>query len=372
MGGIFSGEQLGWDEASIAAFGALPNVLPLPRMDVPGAAPGPAAADGAAASEPSGDSRAAPATGAPSAGGGGGGGGSALSTASAAPARRCQKADVFKAYTMDNFIKATAAAEVFHATWPGQEETTLAIKVVKSEQSRAAMKNIVHDRWNALAALGGGAARRWGSSPDAVKLPSTREATGGSGASPDGLPQPAGHSACEATGEWGVHVLRVLNDAPRHPGVLRLVDVVRPLSDDDEVVAVTEYMAGGSLLEFATRYGTRGDSAMPEAAARAVVAQLAAALGFVHARGFVHRDVSLETAWVSAREPPVRVVLANFGSAVPVADAERVPAWASRGKFGYCKCAARARKMWHLSLTIPSQRSCLRVAPCSSLPLAAL
>ena len=89
-----------------------------------------------------------------------------------------------------------------------------------------------------------------------------------------------------------------------HPGIVRLVEV---LDEDDDVVLVMPYLAGGSLHERVVREGPLD----PEVVA-VLADRLLDALAAAHRQGIVHRDVKPENVLFTADGEPR---LVDFGVA---------------------------------------------------------
>ncbi len=104
---------------------------------------------------------------------------------------------------------------------------------------------------------------------------------------------------------------RVVNDST-HPN---LVDVFAfGLLPDRRPYYVMELVAGKTLREWIDEHGT-----LDPAEALALVADVARALGAMHARGVVHRELSPESVLVIEEGPRLRVKLLDFGVARPPA-----------------------------------------------------
>lgn len=101
-----------------------------------------------------------------------------------------------------------------------------------------------------------------------------------------------------------------------HPGIVPIIDLGY---DDSLPFAVMPYLAGGSLK---TRRTTRGGQRLPGDAADLWrwLPQVAAALDFVHAQGFVHRDVKPDNVLFDGQGQPF---LGDFGVAKVVYQSER-------------------------------------------------
>jgi calcium-dependent protein kinase len=117
--------------------------------------------------------------------------------------------------------------------------------------------------------------------------------------------------------------LALLQEEGGHAGVVRLLDAIE---DDAFVYLVFEMAEGGDLFsvthEAQSRRIQEGGSilsraALPESAVKKITKQLISALRFVHARGFAHRDVSLENILRMKRDAWV-VKLTDFGLAAPL------------------------------------------------------
>lgn len=74
-----------------------------------------------------------------------------------------------------------------------------------------------------------------------------------------------------------------------HHGVIQIADV---MEDETYCYIVMEYCSGGSLLEV-----LKANGAMPEASARMVLGQVAAALAFCHSQRVLHLDLKLDNVF---------------------------------------------------------------------------
>lgn len=90
-----------------------------------------------------------------------------------------------------------------------------------------------------------------------------------------------------------------------HPNIVRTIDVfVR----SRRIHFVMEYLAGGELFDFIAE-----NTLFTEGHASTVMADLLAALSYLHARGIAHRDVKLENLLCANTSWPLNVKLADFG-----------------------------------------------------------
>uniref|UniRef100_A0A7E4UUP3 non-specific serine/threonine protein kinase n=1 Tax=Panagrellus redivivus TaxID=6233 RepID=A0A7E4UUP3_PANRE len=87
-----------------------------------------------------------------------------------------------------------------------------------------------------------------------------------------------------------------------HPNVIRLFEVIETLS---KVFLVMEYAGGGELYTYVHENGK-----LIEDAAKPIFAQLISAVGHLHAKGIVHRDIKAENVIFAQ---PGWVKLADFG-----------------------------------------------------------
>lgn len=103
-----------------------------------------------------------------------------------------------------------------------------------------------------------------------------------------------------------------------HVNVLKLHGSARLLGDEPSVVAVTEWMAGGSLrdamqADFDSIDKERCELGWPSRLRAALHA--ARALQYVHAQGVIHRDVKADNLLLTSRDPDFVCKLADFGLA---------------------------------------------------------
>jgi len=118
---------------------------------------------------------------------------------------------------------------------------------------------------------------------------------------------------------------RKMTDSEDADGMRRELDALRSLSHKhvmrlheridapSSTYAIMEYLSGGSLkLVLAQR-----STPLPEAAAAAIVAQLASALAHCHERGVIHRDVKAANV-LFADSSRRAVKLVDFGFAMPL------------------------------------------------------
>jgi serine/threonine-protein kinase len=95
----------------------------------------------------------------------------------------------------------------------------------------------------------------------------------------------------------------------RHEGIVKLFDFGQL---DGASYMVMEYIDGVNLREFLQQEG-----ALPWPTAVSFIRQIAAALGYAHAQGLVHRDVKPSNVMLqqgaTAVEPQYRAVLTDFG-----------------------------------------------------------
>src|SRR5262245_31341991 len=75
--------------------------------------------------------------------------------------------------------------------------------------------------------------------------------------------------------------------ALRHPNIVQVLDF--DIADDQPYI-VMELLAGSSLADYLRALHRTGQRLTPETTAR-LIASLAAALDYAHARGIIHRDI---------------------------------------------------------------------------------
>ena len=131
---------------------------------------------------------------------------------------------------------------------------------------------------------------------------------------------PPGATQPETNGSSEMRLLASLN----HPGLVTVHDAGEPTADPGTpAFLVMELISGPTLAQQLLHGPLEVDQV------RAVGAQVAAALSYVHARGLVHRDVKpaniLLTDPLTAPSEPIQVKLADFGIARLV-DATRATA----------------------------------------------
>ena len=98
------------------------------------------------------------------------------------------------------------------------------------------------------------------------------------------------------------HEARVL-ESLSHPHIVRFVRLVR---DDESPALVLEYVGGGDLVSLA---------GAPPAQWTGALEELVVALGYLHGRGLVHRDLKARNVLIDADD---RVRLVDFGSALRI------------------------------------------------------
>ena len=96
--------------------------------------------------------------------------------------------------------------------------------------------------------------------------------------------------------------------ACRHPNIVFLREVLSGAASDDHVFLVLELARGGSLME-----KIEDEGCLPESYAASVIIQTASALGYLHAKGIVHRDMKPENVLLLGRESRPLVKLCDFG-----------------------------------------------------------
>ena len=87
-----------------------------------------------------------------------------------------------------------------------------------------------------------------------------------------------------------------------HPHIAQLYEVI---ATESNIWLVTELCAGGELFDYLVEKGR-----IDEYEARIIFDQLCLAMGYIHDRGAVHRDLKLENVLLDER---CRVKLSDFG-----------------------------------------------------------
>lgn len=90
--------------------------------------------------------------------------------------------------------------------------------------------------------------------------------------------------------------------ALHHPHICQLYEII---ATESHVWLVSELCAGGELFDYLLEKGR-----LQEGEARRVFGQLCLAVGYIHSRGIVHRDLKLENVLLDER---CNVKLADFG-----------------------------------------------------------
>ena len=73
----------------------------------------------------------------------------------------------------------------------------------------------------------------------------------------------------------------------KHKYIVKLVDAI-PKADEQKLIVVMEYLAGGELHEYWKRFPKRQ---MPEREVAEIMLQLATALDYCHSKRIIHRDM---------------------------------------------------------------------------------
>lgn len=87
-----------------------------------------------------------------------------------------------------------------------------------------------------------------------------------------------------------------------HPHITQLYEVI---ATENYIWLVTELCSGGELFDYLVEKGR-----LDEIEGRIVFGQLCLAVGYIHERGIVHRDLKLENVLLDER---CRVKLGDFG-----------------------------------------------------------
>eukprot|EP01063_Lacrimia_lanifica_P037506 TRINITY_DN771_c2_g1_i1.p1 TRINITY_DN771_c2_g1~~TRINITY_DN771_c2_g1_i1.p1 ORF type:complete len:427 (+),score=94.35 TRINITY_DN771_c2_g1_i1:52-1332(+) len=107
-----------------------------------------------------------------------------------------------------------------------------------------------------------------------------------------------------------------------HENIIRLYEVVH---DSASVYLVTErFEEGCDLFQYLHDVCTKKRSAPSSAEAATLVAQILAAVAYLHERGIVHRDIKADNVLVDPKTLDVRLIDFGFAMAVPDDDTARV------------------------------------------------
>lgn len=87
-----------------------------------------------------------------------------------------------------------------------------------------------------------------------------------------------------------------------HPHVVQLYEVI---ATENHIWLVTELCSGGELYDYLVEKGR-----LSEEETRIIFGQLCLAMGYIHDKGVVHRDLKLENVLLDER---CRVKLSDFG-----------------------------------------------------------
>ncbi|MDR7159296.1 serine/threonine-protein kinase [Arthrobacter sp. BE255] len=137
-------------------------------------------------------------------------------------------------------------------------------------------------------------------------------------------PGPAADTAPDAAVESGVRrEIRILS-ALDHPHLVKAHDVLRVVLDSrDGLGLLVDYAPGGSLAQLVA---SRGKLSIGETVT--VLTPIAQVLGYLHANGFTHSDVSPGNVLFTSHGKPL---LADVGIARMVGDVAAVPGHGTRG-----------------------------------------
>ncbi|KAE9551590.1 hypothetical protein FO519_005197 [Halicephalobus sp. NKZ332] len=132
-----------------------------------------------------------------------------------------------------------------------------------------------------------------------------------------------------------------------HPNVIRLFEVIETLS---KMYLVMEYAGGGELYTYVHEHGK-----LTEDQAKPIFAQLVSAVGHLHAKGIVHRDIKAENVIFSQ---PGWVKLADFGFSCKYEEDSRLstfcgsPPYAAPELFRDPNYSGPKVDMWALGVTL--------------------
>eukprot|EP00929_Paragymnodinium_shiwhaense_P118615 TRINITY_DN90529_c0_g1_i1.p1 TRINITY_DN90529_c0_g1~~TRINITY_DN90529_c0_g1_i1.p1 ORF type:complete len:424 (+),score=107.07 TRINITY_DN90529_c0_g1_i1:114-1385(+) len=113
-----------------------------------------------------------------------------------------------------------------------------------------------------------------------------------------------------------MNLLRVLN----HPNIIRLLDT---FEDEERIFLVLEFCEGGEILDVILDQGN-----FSEHQGRLMVRQLLDAVGYMHEKGIVHRDLKLANCLLMNRGPVDQNILKviDFGLAIQLSAGESLRA----------------------------------------------
>lgn len=122
-----------------------------------------------------------------------------------------------------------------------------------------------------------------------------------------------------------------------HFAIVKVMDVFLAVSD---VHVVMEYCSGGTVAQFVHEHGP-----LSETDAKLVFAPVLKAVGYLHASGMVHWDVTPTNVLFAGEAPPYEPKLIDFGTARPIDPANgRVPqqhdVFLEKGKVASLACAS--------------------------------
>ena len=106
-----------------------------------------------------------------------------------------------------------------------------------------------------------------------------------------------------------------------HPHVTKLYEVI---ATESSIWLVTELCSGGELFDYLAEKGR-----LTEEEARTIFGQLCLAVGYIHEKGVVHRDLKLENVLL---DDQLHVKITDFGTARLLTDPRAPPKPAGQGQ----------------------------------------